>query len=105
MYGQAICTIALCEAYARTKDWRLRGTAQSAINFIIYAQDPKGGGWRYEPQKGGDTSVTGWQLTALSIAKAAKLQVPQITFAKADGFLNTVQTGEEPVTTTNQAVR
>ena len=39
----------------------------------------------------GDTSVTGWQLTALAVGKAAKLQIPSITLAKADGFLNTVQ--------------
>jgi hypothetical protein len=68
--------------------------AQSAVTFIVYAQDPKGGGWRYEPQQAGDTSVTGWQIAALSIAREEKLQVPQITFAKANIFLNMVQTGE-----------
>jgi hypothetical protein len=93
MYGQAICTIALCEAYHRTHDQKLREKAQAAINFIVCAQDPKGGGWRYEPRQGGDTSVTGWQLTALSIAKAAKLQIPRETFVKADSFLNAVQMG------------
>jgi hypothetical protein len=94
MYGHAICTIALCEAYARTRDKRLRDTAQAAVNFIVYAQDPKGGGWRYEPRQGGDTSVTGWQLAALSVAQAAKLPIPPVTFAKADGFLDSVQMGE-----------
>jgi hypothetical protein len=93
MYGHAICTIALCEALAHTKDRALRGAAQSTVNFIIFAQDPKGGGWRYEPRQGGDTSVTGWQLTALVVAKAAKLSIPPITWAKADSFLDTVQMG------------
>ncbi len=91
MYGHALATMVLCEAYLRTKDRRLRDPAQSAVTFIVYAQDPKGGGWRYSPRSGGDTSVTGWQITALQTAKRAGLQVPPATFVGVDYFLNSVQ--------------
>jgi hypothetical protein len=90
-YGHALATIALCEAYARTRDRRLRDPAQGAVTFTIYAQDPKGGGWRYQPRQAGDTSVTGWQLTALRIAGDAGLRVPPASFAGVDHFLNSVQ--------------
>ena len=59
MYAQGLSTIALCEAYAMTRDAALKDLAQGAIDFIVYAQDPKGGGWRYMPGQPGDTTVTG----------------------------------------------
>ena len=92
MYGHGLGTIALCEAYGRTKDRKLRNSAQLAVNFIVYAQDPNGGGWRYKPRQKGDTSVFGWQLTALKIAVEAGLQVPRRTFVGASKFLDHVQT-------------
>jgi hypothetical protein len=91
MYTQGICTIALCEAYALSKDKNLRQPTQLAINFIVNAQDPAGGGWRYQPGQKGDTSVVGWQVMALKSAKIAKLQVPNKTIGKATVFLNFVQ--------------
>ncbi|MDB5386043.1 MAG: hypothetical protein JWM11_1689 [Planctomycetaceae bacterium] len=91
MYTQGICGIALCEAYALSKDKDLRQPTQLAINFIINAQDPKGGGWRYQPGQPGDTSAVGWQIMALKSAKIAKLTVPPKTIGKATAFLNFVQ--------------
>lgn len=91
MYGHAICTIALCEAYGRTKDPKMRRAAQLAVNFIVNSQDPKGGGWRYQPRQGGDTSVLGWQISALSTAKSVKLLVPKLTLDKATEYLNAAQ--------------
>ena len=91
MYTQGICTIALCEAYALTKDKNLRQPTQLAVNFIVNAQDPAGGGWRYQPGQKGDTSVVGWQIMALKSANIAKLQVPPKTIGKATFFLNFVQ--------------
>jgi len=91
MYGHGICTIALGEAYARSKDTKLRAPAQAAINFIVYAQDPKGGGWRYLPRQAGDTSVLSWQLQALVISDRAGIEVPKPTYAGAAAFLDSVQ--------------
>ncbi len=92
MYSHGICTIALCEAYAMTRDRSLRMPAQAAINFICYAQDPVGGGWRYAPRTPGDTSVVGWQFMALKSGHMAYLAIPPKTIKGAINFLNTVQT-------------
>lgn len=91
MYAHGLATICLTEAYAMTKEKSLRVPAQAAVNFVMYAQDPVGGGWRYSPRQAGDTSVVGWQLMALKSGYMGYLQVnPQCT-AKAMNFLNTVQ--------------
>ena len=90
MYSHGLCSIALTEAYAMTNDRDLLGPAQAAINFIVYAQDPVGGGWRYSPQEAGDTSVVGWQLMALKSAYMGYLQVPPKTIRNAEKFLDSV---------------
>jgi hypothetical protein len=92
MYGHAIATIALCEAYGMTNDPSLRPAAQKAVTFIVHAQstdDPAkgGGGWRYVPKQAGDTSVTGWMIQALKSGQMAGLSVPAKTFTAADEYL------------------
>lgn len=91
MYGQGLSTIALCEAYAMSGDAALKDLAQAAIDYIVYAQDKKGGGWRYTPGEPGDTTVTGWQLMALKSGQMARLQVPSPTVFLVGRFLDTVQ--------------
>jgi len=91
MYDQGLVGIVLCEAYAMTGDAGLRGLAQGAIDFIVHAQDPEGGGWRYEPGFPGDTTVTGWQLMALKSGQIAKLSVPSPTLAMTERFLDHVE--------------
>lgn len=91
MYSHGICSIALCEAYAMTQDRALQNPAQAAINFIAYAQDPVGGGWRYQIRQPGDTSVVGWQIMALKSGHMAYLRVPPVTVKKAFDFLDSVQ--------------
>jgi hypothetical protein len=92
MYAQAIATLALCEAYGLTRDEKLMEPAQQAVNFIVWAQDPKKGGWRYSPHDAGDTTVTGWQLMALKSAKSSGLKVPARTLTGASRFLDSMQT-------------
>jgi hypothetical protein len=91
MYAHAIATLALCEAYGLTQDEKLLEPAQQAVNFIVFAQDPKKGGWRYSPHEPGDTTVTGWQVMALKSARSSGLKVPARTLAAAGRFLDTVQ--------------
>ncbi|MGH7172465.1 MAG: prenyltransferase/squalene oxidase repeat-containing protein [Gemmataceae bacterium] len=91
MYEHGIATIAMCEAYGLTSDPRLKLSAQRALNFIAYAQDPAGGGWRYSPKQAGDTSVTGWQLMALKSGQMSGLSVPKNTLKLADHFLDSVE--------------
>jgi hypothetical protein len=91
MYAHGQATIVLCEAYAMTHDKGLHEPAQAAINYIAYAQDPVGGGWRYEERQKGDTSVVGWQIMALKSGHMAYLRVPPVTVQKAVQFLDAVQ--------------
>jgi len=91
LYSQGLAGIALSETYAMTQDKRLQGPAQLALNYIMAAQDPVGGGWRYGPKQPGDTSAVGWQLMALKSGHMAFLQVNPLTIKKAVEFLNRVQ--------------
>lgn len=92
MYSHGLATIALCEALGMTGDSNLIVPAQNAIDFIIDAQNPEDGGWRYQPRDRGDTSVVGWQVMALKSANLAGLSVPASTIRGAEKFLNSVQT-------------
>jgi len=91
MYGQGLATIAICEAYAMTRDPQLRELARQAVRFVNRAQDKRGGGWRYNPGQPGDTTVTGWQLMALKSAQLAGLEVPSPTVLLVEKFLDSVQ--------------
>ena len=91
MYSHGLASITLCEAYAMTHDRQLYLPSQQAVNFICYAQDPVGGGWRYEPRQRGDTSVLGWQIMALKSGYLGYLRVPTVTMQKAMRYLDTVQ--------------
>lgn len=93
MYEHGLATITLCEAYGLSKDPKLRGPAQAAVNYIQDIQH-SGGGWRYEPKQPGDTSVVGWMVMALRSAQMAGLQVKSQTLDKAQGFLLTVARGK-----------
>ena len=119
MYIQGLATMALCEAVvmsemalkqrsrssrAKTRNKegvdrkvataslkRLRAASQLALNFIMRAQDPGNGGWRYQPRKGGDTSVLGWQVMALKSGQMARMQILPDTIRKASYYLDSVQ--------------
>lgn len=92
MYGHAIATTAMCEAFGMTKDPKLAEAAQLGINFIVASQDPRGGGWWYKPLQPGDTSVVGWQLMALKSGYMSGMVFPQETIRRASRFLDYVQT-------------
>jgi len=91
LYVQGLAGIVLSESYAMTQDKRLAMPAQAALNFIMSAQDPVGGGWRYRPKEPGDTSAVGWQLMALKSGHMAFLKVDPLTIKRAVSFLNGVQ--------------
>ena len=91
LYSQGLAGIALSECYAMSQDNRLAIPTQLALNFIMDAQDPAGGGWRYNPRQPGDTSAVGWQIMALKSGHMAYLQINPLTVKKAVDFLNSVQ--------------
>ena len=94
MYAHGLAAIVLCEAYGMTRDPALMQPAQASLNFIVKAQDPGGGGWRYHVGQAGDTSVVGWQMMALRSGQMSYLQVPTDTLRRANEFLDYVQADE-----------
>jgi len=93
-YAHSQATIALCEALAISGDESLRPAAVQAVRFLVAAQNPNLGGWKYRPLGAegiGDTSVTGWALMALHTARMAKIDVPPETFLLASSFLDSAQ--------------
>jgi hypothetical protein len=89
MYAHGLATIAVCEAYGLTSDPALQKPAQRALHFIAKAQSA-GGGWRYQPKVGGDTSVVGWQVMALKSGQMAGLDVSPAVLDSAKRFLDSV---------------
>jgi hypothetical protein len=95
MYSHALATLAMCEAYGMTQDPGLREPAQRAMDFCIAAQHPERGGWRYLPQYGSDTSVTGWMMMALKSGDLAGLETPRATYDKIRRWLDTAQQSDD----------
>jgi len=93
MYAQGLAAIALCEAYAMSRQEELRPAAQLAIDFIANVQHAEGG-WRYYPGQPGDTTVFGWQLMALKSAQLGGLTVPSPTIDRAKRYLDSVQSDQ-----------
>ncbi|MEO8495975.1 MAG: prenyltransferase/squalene oxidase repeat-containing protein [Planctomycetota bacterium] len=93
LYSQAQATIAVCELYGMTDDSALRDPAQRAIDYAcsIQANDGLGGGgWRYQPGKDVDTSVTGWFVIGLKSGEFGKLSVPSPVMDRISRYLDNV---------------
>jgi hypothetical protein len=90
-YSHSIAALALCEAFGMTQDEALREPAQRAVKFMVNVQDPRGGGWRYQPGIESDTSVSGWFMMALKSAELAGLDVPRTTFVGIEKWLDQAQ--------------
>lgn len=88
-YENALATMAVCEDFGLTRDPNLRGPAQKAVNFIARAQH-EGGSWGYSAGTKGDTSVSGFQFTALKTGYYAGLKVPDVPFQRLARHLDAV---------------
>lgn len=91
MYAHAIATIALCEAYGITKQAEFKEPTQRALDFIVKSQNASTGGWRYQPQEAGDTSVVGWMVMALKSGEMAGLAAPPAAYLGAQRWLDSVE--------------
>ena len=112
MYSQAMATLAICEAHAMEgcKDEGLEALARGAVQWILWAQDPNSGGWRYQPREAGDVTVTTWMIMVLKSAKMAGIEIPSTTLVGVERFLNSVaseentrysyQVGKKPIQST-----
>ncbi|WP_197444141.1 prenyltransferase/squalene oxidase repeat-containing protein [Maioricimonas rarisocia] len=93
-YAHSQATIVLCELLTLTGDESLREPATRAVAYLLEAQNPEQGGWRYHQLTAtgeGDVSVTGWALMALHSARMADIDVPPETWLLASQFLDTSQ--------------
>lgn len=91
MYEQGIATLALCEAYAMTRDSMLLPSCEGAIDFIQNAQ-ASDGSWGYHPNESGDLSIVGWQAMALKSAAQAEIAIKSNQLERMDRFLETQST-------------
>lgn len=94
MYCHSMATLAACEAYAMTRDRRLEPMCRAAVAYSLAMQHPSDGGWRYRRGDTGDTSQLGWVLMALKSAQLAGIDVPDVTWTRAERFLRRVKRGE-----------
>jgi hypothetical protein len=98
MYGQAIVTLALSEAYgvetAADKRRQEQAALRKLVAVILKAQDvsksePWAGGWRYEPNAvDSDISLSGWNALALRAAQEIGLAVPGESLRRAAAFVS-----------------
>lgn len=92
-YCHSMASLAACEAYAMTRDERLDPMCRAAVGYTLAMQHPTDGGWRYRRGDTGDTSQLGWVLMALKSAKLAGIEIPDMTWARAERFLRRVKRG------------
>jgi hypothetical protein len=97
-YSHGIATYALAEAFAITRDERLRAPIERAVAHVLANQRTTGGarnrgGWSYYGDSGpyfdeyARTSITSWQVMALESARLAGIEVPDSAFESARRFL------------------
>lgn len=83
MYGHALSTLMLSEAWGQTRRPDIGKVLRKAVDLIVRSQGPKGG-WNYEAiPKDGDTSVSVMQILALKSAHEAGIFVNQQVIDKA----------------------
>lgn len=95
MYCHGIATLALAEAYAMTHDRQLEAALRLAAQFTLKAQDPRGGGWRYQPHEEGDLSQFGWQAMALRSMERSGILVPNEVKLRMHRFLDSCAAGPQ----------
>lgn len=115
MYNEALCTLALAEAYGLTRNRYWKEPAQKGVDFLQKAQRPNPSGeglwgWRYQSRMevedyrksasqnaafekelfDSDTSVTGWVVMALKSAQLSGLSVSPASLDGAMAFTHWV---------------
>lgn len=94
-YVHGAATLALCEAWGMTRDRTLRPACEGAVRFLVNSQDPRGGGWRYNPQQPGSTSCTAIQVMALKAAERAGIPIPPTTWQGVSLYFDSVAVDRE----------
>ena len=89
-YNHAIAGLALAEAYGMAKIDRTGQAAQKAVEYSVNVHQNDYSGWRYAPKMEPDTSVTGWFIMQLKMARVANLNVSPSGFQGAVAWLEKV---------------
>jgi hypothetical protein len=84
MYGQTVGTVALCEAFAMTRDPALAEPARKAVSLVLARAN------RSSRADDRDTSVIGWLVFTVESARRAGFEVPRETFDAARSWLGEV---------------
>lgn len=91
LYCLGMAVMALCEDYNNSGcDPILEAPCRKAIKYVVWAQNPDLGGWRYRPRSSSDLSITCWQIQALKDGQLAGITPPRETLEKATKFLKSV---------------
>ncbi len=89
-YSHGLCSVAICEAFAMTKDPKLAPYAQGVIWFTEDFQESTGG-WKYaRPLRGPTLSVASWQVMSLKSAKLSQLNINPKTWQLVNQYLSSV---------------
>ena len=94
MYCHSMSLLALSEAFAVTGDIRLKQPVNAGLNYTLSAQDPRGGGWRYQPGDSGDMSQFGWKVMAIKSAILAGIHIDSAVMDRMEKFLRSCETGK-----------
>jgi len=92
MYSHDIATVAVCEAFAMTRDPRIGEAARRAVSFMLVAQSDSGRSGRTAQERAQSTSVLGWQVMALATAKRCGFELPENALAAPRNWLDHVST-------------
>jgi hypothetical protein len=93
LVGQALATIAFCEASALSRDSKPRLHAQKAVGFLLRAQNPASGGWGYVPHQSDDLAVTSVVIVALRSAQLANISVKPDRLRAAEDYVRSCAIG------------
>ena len=96
LYNHGIATLALLTALGDRQDEALRSRIQGAVDYILRARNPYAA-WRYDvpPIGDNDTSITGWMLASLTLAKERGFKIDE---AALEGGLSWLDQVTDPAT-------
>jgi hypothetical protein len=90
LLNHAFGTLALCEGFAMSRDFKLKKYCHKAVEFLLSAQN-KQAGWGFESQNGqSNMLVTAWAILALKTAKVAGIRVPRQALDNTLTFVDSV---------------
>jgi hypothetical protein len=99
LYGHAMATYALAEAYTMTGNVLLREPVERGVQVIIDGMQPKGGfDYEYKPGARNDLSAGAWQVQALKAASISGIEVdklPEHLQRAMDGLLIGSRKGDD----------